>query len=127
MTFQSLTHPDDLEADLTLLAQAAIGDIEHYTLDKRYLRADGRVVSTQAHRRRREPRRDRRAAALRGADPRHRAGACGQRAARLHRGQRARPLRGGRPARLRVRVERGRRAACSAGGAPRCSATRWPT
>ena len=43
-TFQDVTHPDDLDADLALLAQLRDGTIQTYQLDKRYLHADGHVV-----------------------------------------------------------------------------------
>ncbi len=43
-TFQELTHPEDLEADLSLLEDLMAGRIERYELEKRYLRPDGRVV-----------------------------------------------------------------------------------
>ncbi len=44
MTFQDITHPDDLDADLALFAQLKAGDIDSYSLDKRYYRKDGEVV-----------------------------------------------------------------------------------
>jgi PAS domain S-box-containing protein/diguanylate cyclase (GGDEF)-like protein len=44
LTFQEITHPDDLEADLSLLEDLIAGRIERYELEKRYLRADGAVV-----------------------------------------------------------------------------------
>ncbi|BEP13153.1 hypothetical protein acdb102_14640 [Acidothermaceae bacterium B102] len=43
-TFQSLTHPDDLDADLTLMAGLLRQDIDQYTLEKRYRHAQGRDV-----------------------------------------------------------------------------------
>jgi PAS domain S-box-containing protein len=43
-TFQDLTHPDDLDADLELAEQLRLGQIPHYTMDKRYLRPDGTMV-----------------------------------------------------------------------------------
>jgi diguanylate cyclase (GGDEF)-like protein/PAS domain S-box-containing protein len=46
MTFQEITHPDDLDADLNLVQQLVDGDIATYDLEKRYVRADGRVVWT---------------------------------------------------------------------------------
>lgn len=42
--FQAITHPDDLEADLTLLNQALAGKIHGYQMEKRYLRRDGTVL-----------------------------------------------------------------------------------
>jgi PAS domain S-box-containing protein len=44
MTFQELTHPDDLAIDLELVRALADGEIDHYHLEKRYLRADGSIV-----------------------------------------------------------------------------------
>lgn len=41
MTFQQITHPDDLDADLALARQLASGEIPRYTLEKRYIRKDG--------------------------------------------------------------------------------------
>ncbi|WP_133479482.1 sensor domain-containing protein [Cognatilysobacter segetis] len=46
-TFQQLTHPDDLDSDLSLLRQLLAGRIERYELRKRYLHADGRVLWAQ--------------------------------------------------------------------------------
>src|SRR5262249_39688409 len=39
-TFQDLTHPDDLEANLVLLNKALAGETESYCLEKRCLRKD---------------------------------------------------------------------------------------
>lgn len=44
LTFQDITHPDDLNADLSLLKQLIDGKIDHYHMEKRYLRKDGQVV-----------------------------------------------------------------------------------
>ena len=44
LDFQTITHPDDLNADLELLQQLTQGDIPGYRMEKRYLRADGSVV-----------------------------------------------------------------------------------
>src|SRR3989344_3247916 len=44
LDFQTLTHPDDLDTDLALLGQLIGGEIESYTLDKRYVRKDGALV-----------------------------------------------------------------------------------
>ncbi|MET0284372.1 MAG: PAS domain S-box protein [Polyangiales bacterium] len=44
--FQALTHPDDLADDLTRLRQLVEGLTPSYHMEKRYLRADGRVVRT---------------------------------------------------------------------------------
>ncbi|EMI55904.1 PAS domain S-box protein [Rhodopirellula sallentina] len=45
-TFQDITHPDDLQKDMHLFAQMKRGDIPGYTLEKRYIRADGETVWT---------------------------------------------------------------------------------
>ncbi|MCO5170026.1 MAG: PAS domain S-box protein [Planctomycetes bacterium] len=44
LTFQAITHPDDLDADLALAGQLARGEIPRYQLEKRYLRKDGSIV-----------------------------------------------------------------------------------
>lgn len=43
-TFQEITHPDDIDADLALIEQLLRGEISHYQLEKRYLHADGHIV-----------------------------------------------------------------------------------
>jgi PAS domain S-box-containing protein len=43
-TFQDVTHPADLQADLELLGQLLAGEIGNYQMEKRYLHKDGRVV-----------------------------------------------------------------------------------
>ena len=43
-TFQDITHPDDLEADLVHVRQMLADEIRTYSMEKRYLRADGQVV-----------------------------------------------------------------------------------
>jgi PAS domain S-box-containing protein len=43
-TWQALTHPDDLHADLALVEATLAGRIDGYTMEKRYLRKDGRTV-----------------------------------------------------------------------------------
>ncbi|MCC7024750.1 MAG: PAS domain S-box protein [Thermomicrobiales bacterium] len=43
-TFQQLTHPEDLAADLALTRRLLAGEIPSYILEKRYLRRDGPVV-----------------------------------------------------------------------------------
>jgi PAS domain S-box-containing protein len=45
-TFQSVSHPDDLEADLHLLEQLMAGEIPRYALRKRYVRRDGTTILT---------------------------------------------------------------------------------
>jgi diguanylate cyclase (GGDEF)-like protein/PAS domain S-box-containing protein len=44
-TFQELTHPDDLAADLELVRQLLAGEIRDYQLEKRYFHADGHVIA----------------------------------------------------------------------------------
>jgi PAS domain S-box-containing protein len=44
LTFQAITHPEDLDADLALAGQLARGEIPRYQLGKRYIRKDGSVV-----------------------------------------------------------------------------------
>lgn len=43
-TWQALTHPDDLDADLASVEATLAGRIDGYTIEKRYLRKDGKVV-----------------------------------------------------------------------------------
>jgi diguanylate cyclase (GGDEF)-like protein/PAS domain S-box-containing protein len=43
-SFQDLTHPDDLEADLERLERVLHGEIDSYRLTKRYLLPDGGIV-----------------------------------------------------------------------------------
>lgn len=44
LSFQDLTHPDDLDLDLGRVRQLMEGACSHYTLEKRYLRPDGSTV-----------------------------------------------------------------------------------
>lgn len=44
LTFQAITHPEDLDADLALAGQLARGEIPRYQLAKRYIRKDGSIV-----------------------------------------------------------------------------------
>ncbi|MBA3261805.1 MAG: PAS domain S-box protein [Thermoleophilaceae bacterium] len=41
LTFEDITHPDDLEADLELVRQVIAGELRSYRMEKRYVRADG--------------------------------------------------------------------------------------
>jgi PAS domain S-box-containing protein len=43
-TFQDITHPDDLEGDIEQMRRLLEGELQTYTLEKRYLRGDGHVV-----------------------------------------------------------------------------------
>jgi len=46
-TFQDITHPDDLDADLQLLKRTLAGEINTYSMEKRYIRKDGNSISAQ--------------------------------------------------------------------------------
>jgi diguanylate cyclase (GGDEF)-like protein/PAS domain S-box-containing protein len=46
-TFQQITHPEDLGADLTLLGRLRDGEIDHYTMEKRYLTRGGGIIWVQ--------------------------------------------------------------------------------
>ncbi len=43
-TFQQITHPEDLETDLQLVDQLLSGEINTYTLEKRYIRKDDSTI-----------------------------------------------------------------------------------
>ena len=45
-TWAEITHPDDLAADVAQFNRVIAGEIDGYTLDKRWLRKDGKVVDT---------------------------------------------------------------------------------
>ena len=44
LTFQDITHPDDLEADLAYVRQVLDGEIKTYSMEKRYFRKDESIV-----------------------------------------------------------------------------------
>ena len=44
LTFQDITHPDDLDLDLELLGQLVAGAIGSYQMEKRYFTASGEIV-----------------------------------------------------------------------------------
>ncbi|MGE2832672.1 EAL domain-containing protein [Mycobacterium sp. SMC-4] len=44
LSFQEITHPDDLDSDLALVAECLEGRRRSYRMDKRYIAADGHVV-----------------------------------------------------------------------------------
>ena len=48
-TFQDITHPEDLDADLSHVQALIAGSSDSYQMDKRYLHADGRVVWVSLH------------------------------------------------------------------------------
>src|SRR5215467_7117791 len=43
-TFDDITHPDDLEADWNQAQRLLVGEIENYSMEKRYYRKDGSIV-----------------------------------------------------------------------------------
>jgi len=46
MTFQEVTHPEDLRADVNLLQQTMSGKINSYQIEKRYYNKSGDIIST---------------------------------------------------------------------------------
>ncbi len=44
LTWQQITHPDDIEADMALGKKVLAGELPHYNLEKRYVRKDGTPV-----------------------------------------------------------------------------------
>jgi len=42
--FQTLTHADDLDADIEQLKQTLAGEISSYSMEKRYIRKDGEII-----------------------------------------------------------------------------------
>lgn len=44
INFQTITHPDDLQADLDMMEHLKNGEISEFTLEKRYFRQDGMIV-----------------------------------------------------------------------------------
>ena len=44
ITFQQITHPDDLDSDLALVAECLAGQRRSFSMEKRYIAADGRIV-----------------------------------------------------------------------------------
>jgi len=49
LSFQDITHPDDLDSDLNLLRQLTHGEIDRYQLEKRYRHKDGTSVWVDLH------------------------------------------------------------------------------
>ena len=43
-TFQDISHPDDLDSDLNYLRQLLAGEIETYTMEKRYYHSKGNII-----------------------------------------------------------------------------------
>ena len=46
MSWAEMTHPDDLAADFAQFNRVLAGEFDGYTLDKRWIRKDGRVIDT---------------------------------------------------------------------------------
>ena len=44
LTFQQITHPEDLEADLDNIAHLLDGSLDHYAMEKRYVTKTGEIV-----------------------------------------------------------------------------------
>ncbi len=44
LTFQDITHPDDLATGLELVGQVLAGDVDSYSVEKRYLKKDASIV-----------------------------------------------------------------------------------
>jgi PAS domain S-box-containing protein len=44
LTFQEITHPDDLESEKPYLQRLTAGGIDHYQFHKRYLHRDGHIL-----------------------------------------------------------------------------------
>jgi diguanylate cyclase (GGDEF)-like protein/PAS domain S-box-containing protein len=44
ITFQEITHPDDLDADLAQVDSLLAGEIDSYEMEKRYFTKDGRLI-----------------------------------------------------------------------------------
>ena len=45
MSWEQLTHPDDLAAEAAVFNRVLAGDCDRYVLDKRYIRKDGQIVN----------------------------------------------------------------------------------
>lgn len=43
-TWASMTHPDDLNANMTMFRRAETGELDNYALEKRFIRSDGETV-----------------------------------------------------------------------------------
>jgi PAS domain S-box-containing protein len=46
-TFQDITHPDDLASDMAFVQRVLAGEIDTYTMEKRYIRKSGSMVWAQ--------------------------------------------------------------------------------
>ena len=45
-TWAEMTHPDDLAADVAQFDRVMAGEVDGYTMDKRWIRKDGRIIDT---------------------------------------------------------------------------------
>src|SRR5678815_3763204 len=46
LRWDDITHPDDVAADVAQFDRVVAGEIDGYSLDKRWIRKDGRVLDT---------------------------------------------------------------------------------
>ncbi len=46
MTWEQLTHPDDIAPDMAFFSRLIAGEIDEYTLEKRFIRKDGTIIWT---------------------------------------------------------------------------------
>jgi len=46
LSWEKITHPDDLAADLALLAKVNAGEIDRYSMDKRFIKKNGEIIHT---------------------------------------------------------------------------------
>ena len=44
LSFQDITHPDDLNSDMHFIEQILAGEINQYSMEKRYFRKDGSII-----------------------------------------------------------------------------------
>ena len=49
MTWQQITHPEDVDADVQYASRVVAGDATSYTMEKRYIRKDGGIVWVSLH------------------------------------------------------------------------------
>ena len=45
-TWAEMTHPDDLAADVAQFNRVMVGEIDGYTMDKRWIRKDGAIIDS---------------------------------------------------------------------------------
>lgn len=46
MIWAQVTHPDDLAADVAHFKRVLAGEVDGYSMDKRFIRKDGQVIDT---------------------------------------------------------------------------------